>query len=73
MLTPLVQKQIEAKAKEGGISIEQASWNLVIEKQPSGTFVTPEQLEGLALFLCSPAADQVRGVAWNMDGGRVVQ
>jgi len=27
----------------------------------------------LALFLCSPAADQVRGVAWNMDGGWVAQ
>jgi len=73
VLTPLVQKQIEAKAKEGGISVEQASWNLVIEKQPSGVFVTPEQLGGLALFLCSSAADQVRGVAWNMDGGWVAQ
>lgn len=73
VLTPLVQKQIEAKAKEGNISVEQASWNLVIEKQPSGVFVTPEQLGGLALFLCSPNADQVRGVAWNMDGGWVAQ
>ncbi len=73
VLTPLVQKQIEAKAKEGGISIEQASHNLVIEKQPSGAFVTPAQLGGLAAFLCSPGGDQVRGAAWNMDGGWVAQ
>ena len=73
VLTPLVQKQIEAKAAAGGISIEQASWNLVIEKQPSGSFVTPAQLGQLALFLCSSGADQVRGVAWNMDGGWVAQ
>ncbi|MFO6353356.1 3-hydroxybutyrate dehydrogenase, partial [Pseudomonas aeruginosa] len=25
------------------------------------------------LFLCSEAADQVRGAAWNMDGGWVAQ
>jgi len=35
--------------------------------------VTPEQLGALALFLCSDAASQVRGVAWNMDGGWVAQ
>ncbi len=73
VLTPLVKKQIEAKAAAGNISFEQASWNLVIEKQPSGEFVTPEQLGGLAAFLCSPSAAQVRGVAWNMDGGWVAQ
>ena len=28
---------------------------------------------GLAVFLCSPAADQVRGAAWNMDGGWAAQ
>ncbi|MFZ9765100.1 MAG: 3-hydroxybutyrate dehydrogenase, partial [Burkholderiaceae bacterium] len=39
----------------------------------SGEFVTPEQLAGRAVFLCCPAADQVRGVAWNMDGGWVAQ
>ncbi|MFO6029964.1 3-hydroxybutyrate dehydrogenase, partial [Pseudomonas aeruginosa] len=32
-----------------------------------------ELLGGLTLFLCSEAADQVRGAAWNMDGGWVAQ
>ena len=50
-----------------------AKSRLLLEKQPSGEFVTPEQLAGLALFLCGPAADQVRGVAWNIDGGWVAQ
>ncbi|HBQ6606983.1 hypothetical protein [Klebsiella pneumoniae] len=27
----------------------------------------------MALFLCSDAAAQVRGAAWNMDGGWVAQ
>lgn len=73
VLTGLVQKQIDARAKSEGISPEQAKIELVSEKQPSQAFVTPEQLGGLAVFLCSPAADQVRGAAWNIDGGWVAQ
>ena len=42
-------------------------------KQPSGAFVSPEALAELALFLCSDAGSQVRGVAWNMDGGWIAQ
>jgi 3-hydroxybutyrate dehydrogenase len=73
VLTPLVQKQIEARAAQQGISIEEAKSALLGEKQPSGEFVTPEQLGALAVFLCSDAASQVRGAAWNMDGGWVAQ
>lgn len=73
VLTPLVQKQIDARAAEQGISPQQAKDALVGEKQPSREFVTPEQLGGLATFLCSSAADQVRGVAWAMDGGWTAQ
>lgn len=73
VLTPLVQKQVDAKAEQGNIPLEQAKRNLLMEKQPSGEFVTPEQLGALAVFLCSDAASQVRGAAWNMDGGWVAQ
>lgn len=73
VLTPLVQQQVEARAAQEGVSVEVAKSRLLLEKQPSGEFVTPEQLAGLALFLCGPAADQVRGVAWNIDGGWVAQ
>jgi 3-hydroxybutyrate dehydrogenase len=73
VLTPLVQKQVDARAAQEGISNDAAKKSLVAEKQPSGEFVTPEQLGALALFLCSDAASQVRGVAWNMDGGWVAQ
>jgi 3-hydroxybutyrate dehydrogenase len=69
----LVQKQVDARAASNQISIEQAKRELLLEKQPSGEFVTPEQLGALAVFLCSDAAAQVRGVAWNMDGGWVAQ
>jgi 3-hydroxybutyrate dehydrogenase len=73
VLTPLVQKQVDARAAQDGISNEAAKKALLLEKQPSGEFVTPEELGALALFMCSPAGNQVRGVAWNMDGGWVAQ
>ena len=31
------------------------------------------ELGALAVFFCSPAGDQVRGVAWNRDGGWAAQ
>jgi 3-hydroxybutyrate dehydrogenase len=73
VLTPLVQKQVDARAQKDGISNDEAKTRLLGDKQPSLQFVTPEQLGALAVFLSSPAADQVRGVAWNMDGGWVAQ
>ncbi|CAH0277546.1 D-beta-hydroxybutyrate dehydrogenase [Pseudomonas sp. Bi70] len=72
VLTPLVQAQIDARAAESGDS-EGERRNLLAEKQPSLEFVTPRQLGELALFLCSDAAAQVRGAAWNMDGGWLAQ
>lgn len=73
VLTPLVQKQIDAKAANEGISLAEAQKGLLGEKQPSLQFVTPGQLGDLAVFMCSPGADNVRGVAWNVDGGWVAQ
>lgn len=68
VLTPLVQQQID-KRIAAGTDPQRARDELLAEKQPSQEFVTPEQLGELALFLCSDAAAQVRGAAWNMDGG----
>ena len=73
VLTPLVQKQIDDRAARDGITVSQAQNELLGEKQPSLQFTTVDQLGGLAAFLCSPAADQVRGVAWAMDGGWTAQ
>jgi 3-hydroxybutyrate dehydrogenase len=73
VLTPLVQKQVDARAAALGISVEEAKKSLVGEKSPSQQFTTPDQLGALAVFLCSDAAINVRGAAWNMDGGWVAQ
>jgi len=73
VLTPLVQKQIDDKAAREGISLAEAQKGLLGEKQPSLQFVTPAQLGDLAVFLCSSAGDNIRGAAWNMDGGWAAQ
>ncbi len=73
VLTPLVQKQVDAKAVAHGITNEAATKELLGEKEPSMQFTTPEELGALAVFFCSPAGNNVRGVAWNMDGGWAAQ
>jgi 3-hydroxybutyrate dehydrogenase len=73
VLTPLVQKQVDARAQQAGLSNEEATKQLLGEKEPSMQFTTPEELGELAVFFCSDAAKNVRGVAWNMDGGWVAQ
>ena len=73
VLTPLVQKQVDAKAAALAISNEEATKLLLGEKEPSMQFTTPEELGALAVFFCSPAGNNVRGVAWNMDGGWTAQ
>jgi 3-hydroxybutyrate dehydrogenase len=73
VLTPLVQKQVDAKALALNISNEDAIQLLLGEKEPSKQFTTPEELGDLAVFFCSKAGNNVRGVAWNMDGGWAAQ
>ena len=73
VLTPLVQAQLDARAKAGNLTMEAATAQLLGEKEPSLQFTTPEELGALAVFFCSPAGNNVRGVAWNMDGGWVAQ
>jgi 3-hydroxybutyrate dehydrogenase len=73
VLTPLVQKQVDARAAAAGISDAEAKRQLLAEKQPSLQFTTPDELGALAVFLCSPAAHNLRGAAINMDGGWLAQ
>jgi len=73
VLTPLVQRQVDARAAQHQLTETAARQQLLSEKQPSGEFVSPEQLGALALFLCSPAGEQIRGAAWNVDGGWLAQ
>lgn len=73
VLTPLVEKQIHARAAENGTTYDAERLALLSEKQPSKEFTTPEQLGDLAVFLSSSSADQLTGQSISMDGGWTAQ
>ena len=73
VLTPLVQQQVDALATRDQLSNEDASVKLLGDKQPSQTFTSPEQLGALAVYLCSDAACNMRGVGLPVDGGWLAQ
>jgi 3-hydroxybutyrate dehydrogenase len=73
VLTPLVQKQIEARAGAQGIPYQQAHDDLLREKQPMLQYTTPEKIGALAVFLCGEAASTMTGAALSIDGGWVAQ
>ncbi|MFL9913179.1 3-hydroxybutyrate dehydrogenase [Paraburkholderia sp. RL17-337-BIB-A] len=73
VLTSMVERQIAAFAAQRGMSHDDATHAFLAAKQPSLQFTTPEQLGALAVFICSPGGDNVRGVAWQVDGGWTAQ
>jgi 3-hydroxybutyrate dehydrogenase len=73
VLTPLVQKQIEARAAEAGIPVEKAKEDLVREKQPMLRYTSPEQIGALTVFLCGDDAATITGTALSIDGGWTAQ
>ena len=73
VLTPLVRKQIGDRAAAAGQSFDEAQRVMLAKKQPPKQFVTAEQIGQLACFLCSEAAAQMTGAAFNIDGGWLAQ
>jgi 3-hydroxybutyrate dehydrogenase len=73
VLTPLVQQQVDARAKAHGIGNEEAKVALISEKQPMHEFTKPESIGALAVFLASDAAATITGSAYSIDGGWVAQ
>ncbi len=73
VMTPLVQQQVEARAKSTNITVEAASEAMLSEKQAMLQFSTPEKIGALAVFLCSDGASTITGAALPIDGGWTAQ
>jgi 3-hydroxybutyrate dehydrogenase len=73
VLTPLIQKQIDIIKERDSLSNEQATKKLVSEKQPSGQFSVPEDIGGIATYLCTDYARQMTGASYTCDGGWTAQ
>lgn len=73
VLTALVQKQIDDRAKASGASVEEEGKKLLLEKQPNGRFATPEEIGAMTVYLCSDAARNVTGTTLSIDGAWTAQ
>ena len=73
VLTPLVQKQIDDRAKASGKAVREEEIALLSEKQPVHQFTKPESIGALTVFLASDAAATITGSAYSIDGGWVAQ
>lgn len=71
--TPLVEKQIEDKAKAEGTSVEAAAGNLLGAKQPNKRFINAENIGAMIVFLASEHASSMTGEIITMDGGWTAQ
>jgi len=67
--TPLVEKQIQDRARERGITPERAAKDVILEPQPTKEFVKIEEIAAMALYLATPAAASINGAAMSIDGG----
>lgn len=69
VLTPLVESQIPDQMKAHGMDRETVIREVMLDRQPSKQFATAAQIGGTAVWLCSPAAEQVTGTTISVDGG----
>jgi 3-hydroxybutyrate dehydrogenase len=69
VFTSLVENQIPDTMKARNMTREQVINDVLLAAQPTKEFVKVEQIAGIALFLTSPAADEINGASLNVDGG----
>lgn len=67
--TPLVENQIPDTMAARGLTRDQVINDVLLAKQPTKSFVQPEEIGALAVFLCREEARNVNGANWSMDGG----
>src|SRR3954447_20867638 len=67
--TQLVENQIPDTMKARGLTREEVMNDVLLAAQPTKTFVTPEEVAALAVFLCRDEAKSITGANLSMDGG----
>ena len=53
----------------GGGDVENTDWDAVATRNPTGRVGTPEDIAGLAIYLCSRAGEFTIGETITCDGG----
>nr|WP_295464961.1 3-hydroxybutyrate dehydrogenase [Mesorhizobium sp.] len=73
VLTPLVETQIDDRAKELGLDRETTIRDVILEKQPSKKFASVGEIAAATLYLVSDGAASVTGTTISVDGGWTAQ
>lgn len=71
--TPLVEAQIPDTARARGMTEQEVVDKVLLAAQPTGKFITIEQVADTTAFLLSSAADGITGTAISIDGGWTAQ
>ncbi|MDH6575055.1 3-hydroxybutyrate dehydrogenase [Kitasatospora sp. MAP5-34] len=67
--TPLVEQQIVAQAAAHGIREDEVVERIMLDRTAVKRLIEPEEIAGLALWLCSPHASYLTGASLPVDGG----
>jgi 3-hydroxybutyrate dehydrogenase len=67
--TPAIQGKIASIAASEGRSVDDTTSDYLATRQPTGRFVALEAVGAMAVFLCSPAAQDITGTMLPIDGG----
>ncbi len=67
--TPAIQGKIAGIAAREGRSVDETTSDYLASRQPTGRFVAMEAVGAMAVFLCSPAAQDITGATLPIDGG----
>lgn len=71
--TPLVENQIPDTMAARGMTREEVVEDVLLARQPTKSFVQPEDVAAMALFLCRPEAANITGANYSIDGGWTAQ
>ena len=71
--TPLVEKQIPDTAKARGMTEQEVVEKVLLAAQPTGKFVTVDQIADALEFLLTDGAANITGTALSIDGGWTAQ
>ncbi len=67
--TPAIEQRLAEFMKKEGLAHDEAVKAFMSTRQPSGRFVQPHKVAGLAAFLCGPDGGDTTGSAISIDGG----
>ena len=67
--TPALLSRIPEMGAAEGLSAAEAEHRYAAARHPTERFVDPAKVGALAVFLCSPAANDITGATLPIDGG----